>query len=158
MVVAELKGRYPDLVVKDRCCRIDYAGEFHMDIIPACPEVGVEPNRILIPDRRLEQMLPSCPKLYAAWFEEATQLMPVFITALSATEAYNAKRAAVIEPLPDYDGIRLLLPNTGAVGKSGEQELVERREIENFAETLQHVIETDVDGQHLKDRIKLRFW
>ena len=80
MVVAELKGRYPDLVVKDRCCRIDYAGEFHMDIIPACPELGVEPSRILIPDRRLEQMLPSCPKLYAAWFDEAALLMPVFIT------------------------------------------------------------------------------
>lgn len=105
MVVAELKGRYPDLVVKDRCCRIDYAGEFHMDIIPACPELGVEPSRILIPDRRLEQLLPSCPKLYAAWFEEAALLMPVFITALSATEAYNAKSAAVIEPLPDYDGM-----------------------------------------------------
>lgn len=42
MVVAELRGRYPDLMVKDRCCRIDYAGEFHMDIIPACPELGVE--------------------------------------------------------------------------------------------------------------------
>jgi hypothetical protein len=105
MVVAELKGRYPDLLVKDRCCRIDYAGEFHMDIIPACPETGVEPSRILIPDRRLEQLLPSCPKLYAAWFEEATQLMPVFITALSATDAYNAKSASVIEPLPDYDGM-----------------------------------------------------
>ena len=105
MVVAVLKGRYPDLVVKDRCCRIDYAGEFHMDIIPACPELGVEPSRILIPDRRLEQLLPSCPKLYATWFEEAALLMPVFITSLSATEAFNAKSAAVIEPLPDYDGM-----------------------------------------------------
>ena len=105
LVVAELKSRYPDLVVKDRCCRIDYAGEFHMDIIPACPELGVDPSRILIPDRRLEQLLPSCPKLYAAWFEETALLMPVFITSLSATEAYNAKSAAVIEPLPDYDGM-----------------------------------------------------
>lgn len=105
MVVAALKGRYPELTVKDRCCRIDYAGEFHMDIIPACPELGVEPSRILIPDRRLELLLPSCPKLYAAWFEEAALLMPIFITSLSATEAYNVKSAAVIEPLPDYDGM-----------------------------------------------------
>ena len=105
MVVAALKGRYPELVVKDRCCRIDYAGEFHMDIIPACPEFGGEPSRILIPDRRLELLLPSCPKLYAAWFEEAALLMPIFITSLSATTAFNAKSAAVIEPLPDYDGM-----------------------------------------------------
>lgn len=56
------------------------------------------------------------------------------------------------------EAIRLLLPNPGAVGKSGVQEIVEKREIENFAETLQHVIETDPDGQHLKHLIKLRFW
>lgn len=56
------------------------------------------------------------------------------------------------------EAIRLLLPNPGAVGKSGTQEIVERREIENFAETLQHVIESDSDGQHLKERIKLKFW
>lgn len=105
MVVAELKSRYPDLVVKDRCCRIDYAGEFHMDIIPACPELGEEPSRILIPDRRLEKLLPSCPKLYAAWFEEAALLMPIFTTSFSAMEVCNAKSAAVIEPLPDYDGM-----------------------------------------------------
>lgn len=56
------------------------------------------------------------------------------------------------------EAIRLLLPNPGAVGKSGEQEIVEQREIENFAETLQHVIATDPDGQHLKHLIKLKFW
>jgi len=105
MVVAELKGRYPDLVVKDRCCRIDFTGEFHMDIIPACPEPVLEPSRILIPDRRLELLLPSCPKLFAGWFEEAALLMPTFITYLSARDVCNAKSASVIEPLPDYDGM-----------------------------------------------------
>jgi hypothetical protein len=56
------------------------------------------------------------------------------------------------------EAIRLLLPNLGAVGKSREQEIVEKREIENFAETLQHIIETDPDGQHLKHLIKMKFW
>lgn len=56
------------------------------------------------------------------------------------------------------EAIRLLLPNVGAVGKSGEHVIVEAREIENFAETLQHVIDTDPDGQHLKGLIKLKFW
>jgi hypothetical protein len=105
LVVSELKGKYPDLVVKDRCCRIDFAGEFHMDIIPACPELGMEAGRILIPDRRLEQMLPSCPKLFAAWFDEVAQLKPTFITYFSARDVCNAKSASVIEPLPDYDGM-----------------------------------------------------
>lgn len=56
------------------------------------------------------------------------------------------------------EAIHLLLPNTRAVGRSAEQVIVEERGIENFAETLQHVIITDSDGQHLKDRIRLRFW
>ena len=56
------------------------------------------------------------------------------------------------------EAVRLLLPNPGAVGKSREQVIVEKREVENFAETLQHIIETDADGQHMKELIRLKFW
>ena len=55
------------------------------------------------------------------------------------------------------EAIRILLPHTAA-GKSREQELVEKREVENFAETLQHMIETDPDGQHVADRLSIVFW
>lgn len=55
------------------------------------------------------------------------------------------------------EAIRILLPHNAA-GKSNEQELVEKREVENFAETLQHMIKTDPDGQHVTDRISIVFW
>ncbi len=54
-----------DLLVKDRCCRIDYAGEFHMDIIPARHENTSDLNRIVVPDRRLNNFVWSCPKYSA---------------------------------------------------------------------------------------------
>ena len=56
------------------------------------------------------------------------------------------------------EAIEILLPNPGAHGKSSEQRLVESREAENFAETLQYVIDNDADGQHLRDKIELEFW
>jgi hypothetical protein len=56
------------------------------------------------------------------------------------------------------EAIRLLMPVSGATGKTAEQELVEQREVENFAETLQHIIDTDPDGQHLRKRIRLEIW
>jgi hypothetical protein len=104
LVSAELKARYPELVVKDRCCRIEYAGEFHMDVIPARHEGVPDLNRIVVPDRRLNDFVWSCPKLFAAWFEEAAQLTPMFVRSLSA-DRIVAANAAVIEDLPDYDGM-----------------------------------------------------
>lgn len=104
LVSAELKSRYKDLVIKDRCCRIEYAGEFHMDVIPARHEGVMDLNRIVVPDRRLNDFVWSCPKLFAAWFEEATQLTPIFVRAFSA-DHIKAANAAVIEDLPDYDGM-----------------------------------------------------
>lgn len=104
LVSSELKIRYKDLVIKDRCCRIDYAGEFHMDIIPARHEGVNNLGRIVVPDRRLNDFVWSCPKLFAPWFEEAAQLTPVFVRSFSS-DVIKAANAAVIEDLPDYDGM-----------------------------------------------------
>jgi len=106
MIVDALKSRYPDLEVKDRCCRIDYSGEFHMDIIPASPEHDDDPSRILIPDRPRKRFLPSCPKPFAFWFDLITQLKPKFSESLlESVINCSASNSAVIEPLPDYDGM-----------------------------------------------------
>ena len=96
-------------------------------------------------------------KLDLFTIENDTRPFPFFVSL------GNSKNGIKFHDVPTIlrgcsEAIRLLLPNTGAVGKSKEQELVEHREIENFAETLQHVIDTDPDGQHLKDRIKIKFW
>tara|TARA_R110002050_G_scaffold187306_1_gene321739 strand:- start:15493 stop:16653 length:1161 start_codon:yes stop_codon:yes gene_type:complete len=67
----ESDGRWSALVIgKNRCIRLNYADEFHMDIIPTCTEnVRGDKNRIMIPDRSEHNWTISNPEGYAQWFE-----------------------------------------------------------------------------------------
>jgi len=58
------------LDLKDRCLRVNYAGNFHLDIIPACPVSG---TAIKVPDRKLAAWMPSNPIGYAEWFFKRCQ-------------------------------------------------------------------------------------
>jgi hypothetical protein len=73
---------------KDRCLRINYAGDFHLDIIPACP---VSADAIKVPDRKLAAWVPSNPIGYAEWFFERCQYRK-----LLEKRAFDAS----ISPLP----------------------------------------------------------
>jgi len=72
-VAARLKEHkvYRDLLeVKNRCVRLNYANEFHMDILPACPDPASGEDCIVVPDRQSAWWKPSNPRGYAEWFEE----------------------------------------------------------------------------------------
>jgi len=56
---------------KKRCLRLNYAGAFHLDILPACPNGNLLPGSILVPDCKLECWKHSNPKGLAAWFLES---------------------------------------------------------------------------------------
>src|SRR5262249_17656373 len=59
-------GTYRDILeLKNRCLRINYAGNFHLDIIPACPNGG---ESIKVPDRARSVWVPSNPLGYAERF------------------------------------------------------------------------------------------
>ena len=64
-------GRYESIIEeKKRCVRINYKGNFHLDILPACPNTNnSSPTGILIPDKELKKSLPSDPKGYVSWFK-----------------------------------------------------------------------------------------
>lgn len=57
------------LEVKNRCVRLNYAREFHMDILPACPDVSTGGSCLFVPDRKSQTWKHSNPKGYADWFE-----------------------------------------------------------------------------------------
>ena len=61
---------------KRRCIRVNYAGDFHLDIVPAVPDCdGADEDCILIPDipkPHLKDWKPSNPVGYARWFELRT--------------------------------------------------------------------------------------
>jgi len=56
------------LTPMNRCWRLNYAGEFHMDIIPAIPDAEKSNGAILIPDSEIADWEHSNPKGYADWF------------------------------------------------------------------------------------------
>lgn len=58
---------------KNRCWRIVYANEFHMDILPACQDpTPLRPTRLGIPDKELATWKSTDPKGYATWFMQQT--------------------------------------------------------------------------------------
>ncbi len=71
----ELKRRlsehhlYKDMMdLKNRCVRLKYAGDYHMDILPGIQESEYDQNRLNVPDRELGYWVSSNPRGYANWF------------------------------------------------------------------------------------------
>ncbi|WP_430404264.1 SMODS domain-containing nucleotidyltransferase [Fluviicola sp.] len=56
------------LKIKKRCVRLDYAGDYHMDILPGVQESDYDRNKIKVPDRELGDWVSSNPRGYADWF------------------------------------------------------------------------------------------
>jgi hypothetical protein len=52
---------------KNRCLRLNYSGQFHIDILPGVPTGnGTE---LLVPDREIREWTPSDPEGFANWFK-----------------------------------------------------------------------------------------
>jgi SMODS domain-containing protein len=62
------------LEMKNRCVRLNYANDFHMDILPACPDPSVGGSCLFVPDRKSQTWKHSSPKGYADWFESRCEL------------------------------------------------------------------------------------
>jgi hypothetical protein len=80
-----------------RCWTLDYANEFHMDILPAIPDYERLKDSILITDKKLIEWQKSNPKGYARWFAERMRII------------FKQRKAAIagstrvnVEEIPDY--------------------------------------------------------
>lgn len=60
---------------KDRCWRLNYAGEFHMDILPAIPDLTKGGTAILVPNEEKTFWRSTNPEGYACWFENKHQFV-----------------------------------------------------------------------------------
>lgn len=83
---------------KNRCVRINYKGNFHLDILPARSDPYASQNCLLVPDRDTRNWKASNPKGYAEWFEDV------------ATVRIELLEKARIEPLPRYEKLSNKLP------------------------------------------------
>ena len=57
------------LAGKNRCWRLNYAGDFHLDALPGREDEGGPRFSIEVPDRSVSNWKPSNPKGYVLWFE-----------------------------------------------------------------------------------------
>ena len=53
---------------KTRCVRLNYKGDFHMDILPACMPDTFDREMIRIPEKALKDWSSGNPKGFAKWF------------------------------------------------------------------------------------------
>lgn len=76
--VLQNSDRYKDKVeLKNRCIRLNYAGDFHMDILPGCQESNDDKDKLVIPDRKLGDWTSGNPRGYGNWFIEKSNLAKI---------------------------------------------------------------------------------
>jgi hypothetical protein len=61
---------------KKRCVRLNYAGNFHLDIVPACPDPARGGTCVKVPDRKLECWFPTNPIGFGDWFLDRCRYRP----------------------------------------------------------------------------------
>ncbi len=77
---------------KNRCVRLNYEHQFHMDILPACRDTAAGGTCLVVPDREARCWKPSNPKGYASWFD---------VCAATASDASGVMAKA--DPIPDQE-------------------------------------------------------
>jgi len=95
----------PMMTRMPRCIRLDYAGDFHLDIAPAIPDKDCGGNCILVPDLNADLALEhpennfwksTNPQDYADWFED------LCIPVLAVNEKYAR---AQVDPVPETEAV-----------------------------------------------------
>jgi len=93
----EHEGYRKRLEEKNRCWRINYAGEFHLDILPAIPSLTGSGTAIRVSDKELRNWKESDPKGYAIWFR--SRMADQFTMIQKSLAELEQKR---IEEIPEF--------------------------------------------------------
>ncbi|MPT36208.1 MAG: nucleotidyltransferase [Flavobacterium sp.] len=102
--VIESDGYYKSIrEKKNRCVRLNYKSDFHMDILPACMPSYFEKKRIAIPEKKLRDWSSGNPKGFAEWFLSIANSVQKTMLRTYSNVLLEAKVES--EPLPDelYD-------------------------------------------------------
>jgi hypothetical protein len=88
---------YSGMLAKmNRCVRLEYRDDFHLDIIPAIARPGERGTNVDVPDRELRGWTPSNPKGYVAWFK--TKSVQLLLEKVAKAEPLPPQRDAEEKP------------------------------------------------------------
>ncbi|RDK89152.1 nucleotidyltransferase domain-containing protein [Marinirhabdus gelatinilytica] len=94
----------PKLMPKNRCARINYSGDFHLDILPGCIVIENE-DKLMVPDRELASWTSTFPKGYIGWFLNIAKdvRQPILLRKAYENFVTLAEAKAEQEDLPEED-------------------------------------------------------
>ena len=121
------------LTPRNRCWCLNYAGQFHLDIIPAVPNDRCSRGGGLVADRKLRNWSPTHPRGYVNWFRFRAALVPRLpATTIDEQTQFGGIKAKAAEPLPQPR------PDKGVL----------RRAIQLFKRHRDVMFATAKDGEH----------
>ena len=106
--LAEYKTYAEILEEKKRCWRLNYAGEFHLDISPTITNPDCGNGGELVPDRRLRRWHPTNPRAFKDLFDRRAGMQPSLIRIRAAMQ----KDEAAAEPFPVRQTVKGILRRT----------------------------------------------
>lgn len=98
---------------KPRCWRINYAGDFHLDLTPSIKNPRCAQGGELVPDKALGLWKPSNPRGYRNLFTDRADILPE--SGALSTGRRMAK--ADVEPFPEHKGVKGVLRRTVQLSK-----------------------------------------
>ncbi|WP_409192026.1 nucleotidyltransferase [Bradyrhizobium sp. RDM4] len=109
-------GNYAPLLKEmPRCWRLDYAGEFHLDITPSIPNPECRLGGELVPDKTLKDWKASNPLGYRTKIERRAAIQPRIRLIAKAADSAMAERQ--VEPFPENKHLKGLLRRTVQIAK-----------------------------------------
>jgi hypothetical protein len=115
------------LAEKKRCWRLDYSGDFHLDISPTIINPGCPNDGELVPDRKLRSWHATNPRAYRALFDKRAEMMPRMTQSIICTQ----RDSATTEPFPVRQSVKGILRRT--------VQLLKRHRDHHFLNTQQEV-------------------
>jgi len=93
---------------KKRCWRLNYAGDFHLDISPTISNPNCQFGGELVPDRKLFAWHPTNPRAFKKLFDGRAALVPKLLQPKVAMQ----RDVASVEPFPVQQTIKGILRRT----------------------------------------------
>lgn len=172
-IYQELKRRLSEhetykgmMELKKRCIRLNYSGDFHMDILSGIQEFDWDDDRLCVPDHELGRWVSSNPRGYAKWFiDKANSVKVSLLEKALRAENIPADNFRYKKPLQrgvqlikryrdmyfqdddTYKTSSIILTTIAGLYYSGEESIFDT--VENIVNQIQQ------DVNHLPSRLKI---